>query len=122
VNISRAFYDRKCRIILLVNNRLIKLTNLMFVDPCIIVQFLQRKTQQDATVYQNFIILILKEAQRVSGDTTPIIRSPKLHKQPLVLHNTEEVCRTCSCWTLLGSVCLCSFRLLMIGDVSPETC
>jgi len=24
--------------------------NLMFVDPCIIVQFLQRKTQQDATV------------------------------------------------------------------------
>jgi len=30
--------------------------DLMFVDPCIIVQFLQRKTQQDATVYQKFII------------------------------------------------------------------
>jgi len=30
--------------------------NFMFMDPCIIVQFLQRKTQQDATVYQNFII------------------------------------------------------------------
>jgi len=30
--------------------------NLTFVDPYIIVQFLQRKTQQDATVYQNFII------------------------------------------------------------------
>jgi len=30
--------------------------NLMFMDPCIIVQFLQRKPQQDATVYQHFII------------------------------------------------------------------
>jgi hypothetical protein len=34
--------------------------NLMFVDPCIIVQFLQRKPQQDATVYQNFIIPYFK--------------------------------------------------------------
>jgi hypothetical protein len=37
----------------------------------------------------------------------------------------EEGCRTCSCWTLSGSVrtrgCLCSFRLLMMGGVSPET-
>ena len=44
--------------------------------------------------------------------------------------------RTCSCWTLSGSVtlpdfhfhvsktrgCLCSFRLLMMGGVSPVTC
>jgi len=34
--------------------------NLMFVDPCNIVQFLQRKTQQDATVYQTFIIPCFK--------------------------------------------------------------
>jgi len=85
------------------------------------------------------LFLILNEAQRVSGDTPPIIRSLKLHKQPLVLHNTVEGCRTCSCWMLSGrSVqqlhvwqpstvlcktrgCLCSFRLLMMGGMSPET-
>jgi hypothetical protein len=31
--------------------------------------------------------LILNEAQHVSGDTPPIIRSLKLHTQPLVLHS-----------------------------------
>ena len=50
------------------------------------------------------LFLILHEAQHVSGDTPPIIRSLKLHKQPLVLHNTVEGCWTCSCWTLSGSV------------------
>jgi len=38
-----------------------------------------RKIQQDATVYQNFIIPYLYETQHVSGDTPPIIRSLKLH-------------------------------------------
>ena len=28
--------------------------DLMYVDPCIIVQFLQSKIQQDAIVYENF--------------------------------------------------------------------
>jgi len=37
-----------------------------------------KKIQQDATVYQNFIS-DLHEAQQVSCDTPPIIRSPKLH-------------------------------------------
>jgi len=46
------------------------------------------------------LFLVLNEAQHVSGDTPPIIRSLKLHKQPLVLHNTVEGCWTCSCWTL----------------------
>ena len=41
------------------------------------------------------LFLILNEAQHVSGDTTPFIRSLKLHKQSLVLHNTVEGCRTC---------------------------
>jgi len=54
----------------------------MFVDPCIIVQFI-KKIQQDAAMYQNFIIQYLYEAQHVSGDTPPIIRSQKLHWQPL---------------------------------------
>ena len=63
----------------------------MFVDPCIIVQFLQWKSQQDATVYQNFIIPYWYEAQHVSGDTPPIIRSLKLHWQPLVFHTWKVV-------------------------------
>jgi len=46
----------------------------MFVDPCIIVQFI-KKIQQNATVYQNFILPYLYEAHHVSGDTPPIIRS-----------------------------------------------
>ena len=62
-----------------------------------IPQSLQLKIQQDATAYQNFIIPYLNETQHVSGDTPPIIRSLKLHKQPLVLHHTLEGCWTCSC-------------------------
>jgi len=37
------------------------------------------------------LFLILNEAQHVSGDTPPIIRSLKLHKQPLVLHTWKVV-------------------------------
>jgi len=37
-------------------------------------------------MYQIFIIPYLYEAQHVSGDTPPIIRSLKLHWQPLVFH------------------------------------
>jgi hypothetical protein len=39
------------------------------------------------------LFFILNKAQHVSGDTPPIIRSLKLHKQPLVLHNTVVVRR-----------------------------
>jgi len=39
------------------------------------------------------LFLILNEAQHVSGDTSPIIRSLKLHKQPLVLHTWKVVGR-----------------------------
>jgi len=97
-----------------------------------------KKIQQDATMYQNFIIPYLYEAEHVSGDTPPIIRSLKLHWQPLGLHNTVEGCWTCSWWTLSDirqlhiqqpstvlcktRGCQCSFRLLMMGGVSPETC
>jgi hypothetical protein len=37
------------------------------------------------------LFLVLNEAQHVSGDTLPIIRSLKLHKQPLVLHARKVV-------------------------------
>ena len=44
-------------------------------------------------MYQNFIITYLSEAQHVSGDTPPIIRSLKLHWQPLVFHTWNVVGR-----------------------------
>ena len=39
------------------------------------------------------LFLILNEIQHVSGDTPPIIRSLKMHKQPLVLHAWKVVGR-----------------------------
>ena len=39
------------------------------------------------------LFLILNEAQHVSGDTPPIIRSLKLHRQPLVFHTWKVVGR-----------------------------
>jgi hypothetical protein len=45
------------------------------------------------SVSKFLLFLILNEAQHVSGDTPPIIRSLKLHKQPLVLHKWKAVGR-----------------------------
>jgi hypothetical protein len=44
-------------------------------------------------MYQNFIIPYFYEAQHVSGDTPPIIRSLILHWQPLVFHKWKVVGR-----------------------------
>jgi len=63
--------------------KIIKDLPLMFVDPCIIVQFIQKNPTRCNSV-SKFIITYLYEAQHVSGDTPPIIRSLKLHYQPLV--------------------------------------
>ena len=114
----------------------------MFVDPCIIVQFL-KKTQQDATVYQIFFIIsYFKWSSACLGGHTAHHQETKTAQAASVLHNTVERCRTCSCWTFSGSVrylttsnvqqpstvlcktrgCLCSFRLLMMDGVSRETC
>jgi len=83
----------------------------------------------------NFISPYLYEAQHVSGDTPPIIKSQKLQKQPLVFHTWKVVGRvlagrwqrpastrptTFHVWKTRG--CYCSFWLLMMGRVSPETC
>jgi hypothetical protein len=38
-----------------------------------------------------FFISYLYETQHVSGDTPPIIRSLKLHQQPLILHTWKVV-------------------------------
>ena len=88
-----------------------------------------------------FIIPYLYEAQHVSGDTPPNIRSLKLHWQPLVLHKWKVVvrvaggrCQAHCAWQRPQATrpttfhlcktrgCQCSFRLLMLGGVSPETC
>ena len=43
-------------------------------------------------MYQNFVIIpYIHEAQHVSDDTPPIIRSLKLHWQPLVFHTWKVV-------------------------------
>ena len=55
-------------------------------------------------MYQNFIIPYLYEAQHVSGDIPPIIRSLKLHWEPLVFSYVEG-CWTCSWWTLSCTYC-----------------
>jgi len=44
-------------------------------------------------MYQSFIIPYLHEAQHVSGDIPLIIRSLKLHWQPLVFHKSKVVGR-----------------------------
>ena len=93
-------------------------------------------------MYQiSFIIPYLYEAQHVSGDTPPIIRTLKLHWQPLVFHTWKVVGRVvggrCQAKYVPDNVhkphvqttfhlrktrgCQCSFRLLIMGGVSPET-
>jgi hypothetical protein len=42
-------------------------------------------------MYQHFIIPYFYEAQHVSGDTPPIIRSLKLHWQTLVFYTWKVV-------------------------------
>jgi len=77
--------------------------NLMFVDPCTIVQFLQWKAQQYATVYQNFIVPYFKLSSTCFGRHTAHHQEPKI-AQAASSFAYVEGCRTCSCWTLSGSV------------------
>jgi len=44
-------------------------------------------------MYKNFIIPYLYDAQHVSSDTPPIIRSLKVHWKPLVSHTWKVVGR-----------------------------
>jgi hypothetical protein len=65
---------------------------LKYVDLCIIVKFIQKNPTRCNSL-SKFIIPYLYEAQYVSGDTPPIIRSLKLHWQPMVLHKWKVVGR-----------------------------
>jgi len=77
-------------------------------------------------MYQNFIIPYLHEAQHVSDGTPPVIRRLKLHWQSLVFQAQPDnvhqirVQTTFRVWKTRS--CQCSFRLLIIGGMSPETC
>jgi len=63
-----------------------------------------KKMQQSI---KTLLFLILNEAQQVSGDTAPIIRNLKLHKQPLVLHKWKVVGRAVvgRCQVAYANVC-----------------
>ena len=90
------------------------------------MMMMKEKSNKMQQCIRSFIIPYLYEAQHVSGDTPPIIRSLKLHWQSLVFHTQcswQRPPTPCSTnfhkWKTRG--CQCSFRLLMIGSVSPET-
>ena len=61
-------------------------------------------------MYQNFIIPYLYEALHVSEDTPPIIRSLKLHWQPLVLYT----------WKFVGRVVGGRYQAHTVPDVMPQ--
>jgi hypothetical protein len=86
------------------------------------VQFIKTKSNKMQQCIKIVIIAYLYEAQHVSGDKPPIIRSLKLHWQPLVFHTGKVVGRVVGgrCQAIRG--CQCNFRLLMVGGVSLETC
>ena len=107
-----------------------KLILLVFVHHSII----HKENPTRCNSVPNFISYLYK-AQHVSGDTPPIIRSLKLHQQPLVWHKWRVFGRVvaASCQRAATTRpttlhlcktrgCQCSFRLLMMGGVSPETC
>jgi hypothetical protein len=75
---------------------------LMFMDPCIIVQFMKKNPTRCNNV-SKFVTPYLYEAQHVSGNTQPIIRSLKLHWQPLVFYMWKVVGR-CQAHTVPDSV------------------
>ena len=55
-----------------------------------VLWFIQKNPTRCSSV-SKFIVPYLYEAQHVSGDTPPVIRSLKLHWQPLVLHTWRVV-------------------------------
>jgi hypothetical protein len=69
-------------------------------------------------VYQNFISNLYK-AQHVSVDTLPIIRSLKLHKQPLVLHKWGVVGRVVVGRVVVGRVVAGRSSATHTGKILP---
>jgi len=55
--------------------------------------FVKKNPTRCSNVIKLFIIPYLYEAEHVSGDTPPIIKSLKLHWEPLVFHTWKVVGR-----------------------------
>ena len=115
--------------------------NLMFVDPCIIGQFIKKSPTKCNNV-SKFCYSIFIWSSTCFG------RHTAHHQEPRTVlaasgFSYVEGCWTCSWWTLSDTYsawqcppttrptafhvwktrgCQCSFRLLIMGDVSPETC
>jgi hypothetical protein len=66
--------------------------NVIFVQVNFLILTVKNPTKCNS-VSKFLLFFILSEAQHVSGDTSPIIRSLNLHKQPLVSHTWEFVGR-----------------------------
>ena len=69
-----------------------------FVDLCIILKFVQKNTTRCNSLSKFYSIF--KWSLTRFGQHTAHHQEPKLHKQPLALHNTLDDCQTCRCWTL----------------------
>jgi hypothetical protein len=68
-------------------------------------RFLQWKIQQDVTAYQNVITPYFKRSSTCFGWHTTQDQEPKTAQGASGFVYVEG-CRTCSCWTLSGSVCV----------------
>jgi hypothetical protein len=103
------FGDRQRHKIILCSKNIDFFVNLMFVDPCILVHFLQRKTKQEnkkkqnATIFQNFIIPYFKWNLTCFGQHTAHHQEPNTAQAASGFAYVESF-RTCSCWMLSGSV------------------
>jgi len=118
-----------------------RLRHLMFVDPCIIVQIMKKNPTRWNNVSKLYSLFM--------WSSTCFGRHTTHHQEPKTALTASgfsyvEGCWTCGRWTLSGTVCCawqrppttrpttfhvwktrgcqCSFRLLMMGGVSPETC
>jgi len=78
------------------------------------LKFLQWKPQQDATVYQSFIIPYFKWSSACFGRHTAHHQEPKTAQAASGFAYVEG-CRTCSCWTLSDSI-----RYLMTSNNSTS--
>ena len=113
----------------------------MFVDPCIILQFIKKNPTRCNSVSKFYYSIFIWSSTCFRRHTTH-------HKEPKTALAASGFsymggCWMCRWWTLSGTVCAwqhppstcpttfhewktrgcqCSFRLLMMGSVSPETC
>ena len=118
------------------------MSNMMFVDPCIIVQFIKKNPTRCNNV-SKFYYSIFIWSSTCFGWHTAHEQEPKtalaasglvFHKWKVVRHVIGGYCQAHWAWqrpptTHLTTFhvwktggCQCSFRLLIMGGVSPETC